>query len=78
MAAPAPISTNPSNQPIETVRPASPVDNYENEKKTAETDVDIADVDRTQMTDAERSGGVNLKKIIRKVDYRLLPGLGLL
>lgn len=47
------------------------------DEKRPETDVAVNDVYDDQLhSDAESR--INIKKLIRKVDYRLLPGLGLL
>lgn len=59
--------------------PASPIQARsslsEDEKKYS--DADVAPVDAPPSEHA-REGGVNLKRLIRRVDYRLLPALGLL
>jgi hypothetical protein len=58
-------------------RPLSEVD----EKKYDSTDVVPADADAADANasaTARGQDGINLKKLIRRVDYRLLPSLGLL
>ena len=48
----------------------------EDEKKFSDAEVVPLDVQPEE--EHAREGGVNLKRLIRRVDYRLLPALGML
>jgi hypothetical protein len=60
--------------------PASPIHPRlslpEDEKKFSDAEVVPQDVPPEE--EHAREGGVNLKRLIRRVDYRLLPALGML